>query len=85
MSAAGESKLADRATKVLIVLIAAPALLIAVGYLVSTPVWVLFAALGFDAEEHPFIRLALQIFIIVFWLGGSWWLVRRMWPQGTAE
>lgn len=79
-----ESRTADLLTKWAIVLIGAPVIIIATGYLVSMPVKLILSAVHFDATAHPVLALGIRLIIVVFWVASAAWLIRLVWPKSRG-
>ena len=75
-----DTRSADLATRWLVVLLVAPVIIIAVGYLVSLPINMVLELVNFDPERHPVIALLTRVVIGILWAAGSALLIRLAWP-----
>ncbi len=81
----GDDRLADTATRWLVVLIVAPVLIIATGYLVSFPIYLALAAVHFDARLHPILGVLVKVVIFGLWFVCAATLIRVVWPKRRLQ
>jgi hypothetical protein len=82
---ADDERISDTATRWLVILIVAPVLIIATGYLVSLPIGLALAAVHFDAASHPVIAVLVVVARLALWVVCSAALIRMVWPKRRLQ